>query len=220
MPFLVDNKQLGHRFRDHFLGGLRRLIKAGKLKVFNQTELDQIIDQLSDRDWVVFIQPPPKETTGPEQVLKYLARYMTGGPISDRRLIKMENGYVHFWARSSDKSRRQVEVKLPVIEFIRSWTLHILPKGFTKSRSFGGWSNTRRKVFLQLCLKLAPVPAEPQPTTDNAPPVESEASEEECRRCPKCNAEMKLESSTHRPSWRDLFYGVDHLHWFETLHTD
>jgi hypothetical protein len=72
-----------------------------------------------------------KDTSDPADVLKYLARYMTGGPISDRRLIEVKDGRVYFWARSSDKSGRQVPVSLPTIEFIRRWTLHILPKGLT-----------------------------------------------------------------------------------------
>jgi hypothetical protein len=42
---------------------------------------------LRDCDWVVFIEPPPTEQANPTQVLKYLARYLTGGAISDGRLI-------------------------------------------------------------------------------------------------------------------------------------
>ena len=61
-------------------------------------------------DWVVYIQPPPTEASDPADVLKYLARYMTGGPISDRRLIEVKGGRVYFWVRSSDKSGRQVPV--------------------------------------------------------------------------------------------------------------
>jgi hypothetical protein len=37
-------------------------------------------------------------------VLKYLAAYMAGGPISDRRLISDDDGVVTFWARSKDKA--------------------------------------------------------------------------------------------------------------------
>lgn len=36
-------------------------------------------------NWVSYIEPPPREGCGPESVLKYLARYLTGGPISDSR---------------------------------------------------------------------------------------------------------------------------------------
>ena len=61
------------------------------------------LQPLSDCDWVVFIEPPPTEDANPEHVLKYLARYLTGGPISDRRLIDHQDGKVTFWARGHDK---------------------------------------------------------------------------------------------------------------------
>jgi len=54
--------------------------------------------------------------------IKYLARYMTGGPISDWRLIKERGGRIYSWARSDDKSRCQEIVSLPVLEFVRRWT--------------------------------------------------------------------------------------------------
>ena len=115
--------------------GVRRLIKAGVLQVEDLAELITILDDVQVCDWVVYIQPPPQATSDPADVLKYLARYMTGGPISDRRLIEVKDGRVYFWARSHDKSGRQVPVSLSTLEFVRSWALHILPKGFTKARA-------------------------------------------------------------------------------------
>ena len=95
---MVDNKRLGWRFRDKFLAGLARLVKNGKLEVVDMAEVKKIIANLTDRDWVVYIEGPPSEKSSPEHVLKYLARYLTGGPISDRRLIGESNGKVAFWA--------------------------------------------------------------------------------------------------------------------------
>ena len=95
---MVDNKRLGWRFRDKFVAGLKRLVKNGKLEVLDMGEFEKILTNLSDRDWVVYIEGPPSEKSSPEHVLKYLARYLTGGPISDRRLIGESNGKVAFWA--------------------------------------------------------------------------------------------------------------------------
>ncbi len=103
-----------------------------------------------------------------EHVLKYLARYITGGPIANSRLIANEAGQVSFWARSTDKSKKgeRVNVSYSGVEFVRRWSLHILPKGFTRSRFFGGWSNTRRKAYSRACDELSPVPMRVQePTT-------------------------------------------------------
>jgi hypothetical protein len=217
-PFLVDNKRLGRRFRDRFLDGLEQLIKSGKVKVKNKKQLKKTLDELRACDWVVFIQPPPKDSTGPEEVLKYLARYMTGGPISDRRLIGIESGNVLFWARSNDKSGRQVEAKLPVVEFVRSWAIHILPKGFIKCRGFGGWSNANREAYMTRCQKLSPVSQQPPPQSAAWPTAEDVLHAE--RKCPHCQSLMELESLENRPSWRDLFYGPDHPRWFEHIYSD
>ena len=77
-------------------------------------------------------------------VAKYLARYLTGGPISDRRLVSDEDGFVTFQARVGDKTGGSKETNFrspPGAEFVRRWCLHILPKGYTKTRRFGGYSN-------------------------------------------------------------------------------
>jgi hypothetical protein len=50
------------------------------------------------------VEGPPHGRSQPTDVLKYLAAYMTGGPISDRRLISDDDGVVTFWARGKDKA--------------------------------------------------------------------------------------------------------------------
>ena len=214
-PFLVDNEALGRRFRNRFVDGVRRLIKAGVLKVDDFASVDTILGQVQACDWVVYIQQPPKHTSDPEDVLKYLARYMTGGPISDRRLIEVKDGRVYFWARSNDKSGRQVPVSLSTIEFVRHWTLHILPKGFTKARRYGGWSNTRQEAYQQQCERLQPVPPPTVADLADRPTAALESSPDGVIKCPQCQTDMQLESHTRRPSWRTLFYGPDHPRWMQ-----
>ena len=214
-PFLVDNQELGRRFRDSYVRGVRRLIKAGVLEIDDLAKINTILDEVRACDWVVYIQPPPKDTSDPADVLKYLARYMTGGPISDHRLIEVKNGRVYFWARSSDKSGRQVPVSLPTLEFVRCWTLHILPKGFTKARCYGGWSNTRRQAYQQQCEGLQPIPSSAAADLPDASQPVLESPPDETIKCPHCQTEMVLESHTRRPSWRELFYGPDHPRWME-----
>ncbi len=99
------------------------MLRSGKLKVDDAAVVEESLKQLQTIDWVVFIQPPPTQLSDPADVLKCLARYMTGGPISDRRIIEVKNGRVYFRARSKDKSGRQVPGSLSIVEFIRCWTL-------------------------------------------------------------------------------------------------
>ena len=86
-PYLVDNDLLSERFRDKFLAGLQRLHHQGKLRLGGELagcveRFTGLVDELGSRPWVVYIEAPPAENASPENVVKYLARYMTGGPIS------------------------------------------------------------------------------------------------------------------------------------------
>ena len=218
-PFLVDYKRLGHAFRDQYIAGVRRLIKAGELQIEDLAALELTLKTLEASDWVVYIQPPPKDNSDPQDVVKYLARYMTGGPISDSRLIEVKNDRVHFWARSKDKSGGKVRVSHSGVEFMRNWCLHILPKGFTKVRCYGGWSNTRRGDYLSLCESLSAAMPEPADEPTTAVDQYLEAAQEETPLCPQCETPMELESETRRPSWRELFYGPDHPAWIEDVDT-
>jgi len=216
-PFLVDNKRLGWRFRDKFLGGLERLVKSGKLEVVDMDEIKRIITNLRDQDWVVYIEGPPSETSSPEHVLKYLARYLTGGPISDKRLIAESDGKVAFLARAGDGSDKQIRVERTGVEFVRLWSLHILPKGFTKSRFFGGWSNNQQASFLNRCGKLRSTLISLPLVKPAEVPKKSEQKEATNHLCPKCESAMELESSQQRPSWRVLFTGPTHPEWREWM---
>jgi hypothetical protein len=103
---------------------------------------------MEEQTWVAYIEPPPFENCPPEQMAKYLARYLTGGPNSDRRIVSHDNGFVTFLARVGKTTGGSDEVepiKLRGEEFVRRWCLHILPKGYTKTRRFGGYWNCRLK---------------------------------------------------------------------------
>ncbi len=82
-PLLVDYKTLGHRFRDAYIAGVRSLIQRGQLKMESPEAMDRLLTELALIDWAAFIQPPPRDECRPEHIVRYLARYMTGGPISD-----------------------------------------------------------------------------------------------------------------------------------------
>ena len=71
-----------------------RLLRQGKLKLGGSVEFLKDVSQrdngstLEQTDWNVFIQGPPEGKSDPAQVVKYLAGYLTGGPIADSRLIR------------------------------------------------------------------------------------------------------------------------------------
>ncbi len=53
----------------------------------NDAAWEAFCESLESVDWVSFIQPPPSEDASADQVVRYLTRYLTGGPISDRRIM-------------------------------------------------------------------------------------------------------------------------------------
>jgi hypothetical protein len=219
-PYLVDNRLLSQRFRDLFLKAIEKLQSKGELQVKKKSEFDTLLADMQSIDWVVFIQAPPNENASPEQVIKYLARYMTGGPISDKRLVSHESGKVTIQARRNEKSTdgdspKQVHVTLDGVEFVRRWSLHILPKGFVKVRRYGGFSNRRCEAYLELCrelLGLAVVATDPAEEVNDG---EFEEPEEVCRdKCPKCNESMITLVHQNRPSWSDTMSGLARPTWY------
>lgn len=212
-PFLVDIKQLGRTFRDRFVRGLGMLLRKGSLQL--PDEWSQLHDSrvrrawlkaLRQSDWNVFISGPPTGSSNPEQVLKYMTRYMTGGPISDARIVSQSEDQVTFVARSKDKSQGnpQVAHTIPGVEFLRRWSLHILPKGFTRCRRYGGYHGSRCAWYLDTCRELLGVKAEEQEPEEHSQDVAGVASVP-C--CPRCEQPMALVESTSRPSWREVFQG-------------
>jgi hypothetical protein len=76
--------------------------------------------------------------------------------------------------------------------------MHILPQGYTRSRSYGGYHGSRRQDYLERCRALletatCPSPPSPQRVEPSAP------------QCPRCKLEMHCIRQQRRPSWRDIF---------------
>ncbi len=88
-------------------------------------------------------------------MIKYLTRYLTGGPISNSRIVGERDGRIYFMARSKKKGSGQTMTSLAAVEFVQQWCLHILPKEFTKTRQYGAWSGSKRQVYLEQCRSLA-----------------------------------------------------------------
>src|SRR5271154_3556938 len=163
--FFLPVGVLSSRFRNLFLIYLRKAFQAGRLKfqgemaaLASPAAFEALCRQARRIKWVVFVKPP---FGGPEQVLKYLARYTHRVAISNRRLVAMEEGRGSFEYKDyADGNQRKV-MTLEATEFIRRFLLHILPSGFVRIRQFGYLANRARGKKLALCRALlgAPPPA-------------------------------------------------------------
>jgi hypothetical protein len=189
--FFLPVRVLSALFRNKFLFYLRDAFRKGQLHFHGElTALAQPdafeaqCQKASKIDWVVYAKAP---FGGPEQVLKYLARYTHRVAISNSRLVSLENGPVTFqWKDYADQSRSK-SMTLEAVEFMRRFLLHVLPRGFVRIRQFGLLANRVRKDKLVLCRSLlnaqSPVT---NPSTPAAPDAETKVPDPDSHRCPIC----------------------------------
>ncbi len=157
-PFLIDVRILSRVFRGKFISLLKRAYKRGGLKFHGQlSELAQPaaferrIDASVQRDWVVYAKRP---FGGPQQVLRYLARYTHRVAISDQRLLELKDGQVRFQYKDYADGQRTKPMTLYSSEFIRRFLMHTLPSRFVRIRYFGFLANRFRKQRLEQCRSL------------------------------------------------------------------
>lgn len=184
--FFLPVEVLGSRFRNLFLIYLRKSFQAGRLKfhgemaaLANPATFAALCSRTRKIKWVVFAKPP---FGGPEQVLKYLARYTHRVAISNRRLLSMEEGRVTFEYKNYAAGSQNKVMTLAATEFIRRFLLHILPGGFVRIRQFGFLANRARRKKLALCRALLGAPPAPEPATV------IEREQRERRLCPACKS--------------------------------
>ena len=158
--FFLPVKPLSCLFRGKFLAYLQKAFVEDRLEFYGQlrdlahpVRFSEFVASLKEKEWVVYTKPP---FGGPQQVLRYLARYTHRIAVSNGRLIKLEDGRVHFSWRDSQDNNQIKEMSLDAVEFIRRFLLHVLPSGFVKIRHFGFLSNRNRKKIIQHCRELLP----------------------------------------------------------------
>jgi hypothetical protein len=133
------------------------------------------------KDWVVHC----KSVGNGRRALTYLGAYVFRVAISDARIVDYDGNHVTFKYYKVG-SRRARTCSLAVLEFIRRYMQHVLPKGFMKIRHYGFLSGKCsvsieqiRKMIALACgqlRKMLPVqpPEKINPLT-----------------CPRCKAVMK-----------------------------
>jgi hypothetical protein len=133
------------------------------------------------KEWVVYAKPP---FGGPEQVLKYLARYTHRVAISNRRLVKLQDGKLTFRYRDYADSRKEKLLTLSAEEFLRRFVRHVLPKGFMKIRHYGLLASRQRETRLRLARRLLLV--------ITVLPASAAIEPAELPRCPQCGSVRQL----------------------------
>jgi hypothetical protein len=190
--FFLPVRVLSRVFRGKFLALLSNAFEQGKLCFHGKLrvladagEFQRRLTASAQTEWVVYAKPP---MGGPEQVLKYLARYTHRVAISNRRLVAMEEGEVKFHWKDYAHGGGQKTMILKATEFIRRFLLHVLPSGFVRIRHYGFLANRACREKLALCRALlgvdaAPLPVESEPSTK---PKETAEGVLAANVCPSC----------------------------------
>uniref|UniRef100_UPI00289949A3 IS91 family transposase n=1 Tax=Kaistella carnis TaxID=1241979 RepID=UPI00289949A3 len=105
-----------------------------------------LIDQLFTKNWVVYAKRP---FGGPKQVIEYLGRYTHKVAISNHRIKEVTDKEVRFGYKDYRKGGKKKEMTLSNTEFVRRFSLHILPKRFVRIRHYGILSSSWKRGKLQ-----------------------------------------------------------------------
>ena len=133
--YLFSVKAMSRVFRAKFVAHLRSAFDLPQ----------SFYDALFAKPWVVYCK---QQFYGPAQVIEYLGRYTHKIAISNHRIKSLGHGKVLFSAKDYRKGGKKHNIALDDTEFIRRFTLHILPKGFVRIRHFGFLSSRNKKQIL------------------------------------------------------------------------
>jgi hypothetical protein len=190
--FFLPVKVLSRLFRGKFVAFLSearrqdQLTYSGQLSALAEAgEFNRWLRQLSRIEWVVYAKPP---FGGPQQVLKYLARYTHRVAISNGRLLELNGDQVTFRYKDYAAGNGAKIMTLGVQEFTRRFLLHVLPRGLVRIRYYGFLANCCRAENLKLCRRLLSPAEKVEPRLVNeAQPASAQSDLETVRAtCPNC----------------------------------
>ncbi len=148
--YLYPVHQLSEAFKAKFLDSLKRTLrKQNELSMFYNA-----VQQAYKTKWVVHCEP---SLASEQHVVKYLGQYTHRVAITNQRILNIADGKVTFIAKDYRDRAVKKPVTLDGVEFLRRFTMHILPWRFVKIRRFGIYNHTtKRNLELQFIPEKKP----------------------------------------------------------------
>lgn len=134
--YLFSVKAMSKVFRAKFVASL----KASGIKG------SDLMEKLFAKNWVVYAKRP---FGGPKQVIEYLGRYTHKVAISNHRIKEVTDTEVRFGYKDYRNGGKSKEMTLTNTEFVRRFSMHILPKRFVRIRHYGILSSSWKRGKLQ-----------------------------------------------------------------------
>ncbi|AYH43044.1 IS91 family transposase [Azoarcus sp. DN11] len=179
--FLFPVRALSRVFRGNFVAGLAQL--AGSEHWPAGADWLPLKRRLHDHDWVVYAKQP---LGGPEAVLEYLGRYTHRVAISNERIVGIDGEQVAFRVRAEAGGGKKRTLRLPGVDFIGRFLLHVLPAGFKRIRHYGLLSPARKRPGLAAARAALAVPAPSPATVETVADFLRRVARIEHQRCPCC----------------------------------
>ena len=173
--YLFPVRALSRHYRGNLVSALRKAATKGQLdRVTNPGEVDTVLNQLMQKDWVVYSKPCLNRT---DSIIGYLSRYTHRIAITNGRILSLEKHQIRFSYQDYKNNQSKV-MALDYPEFIRRFLMHVLPQGLMRIRHYGILANRCRKNALKIIRKVLATPAlEKQANTGNEAVIYP---------CPKC----------------------------------
>lgn len=132
--YLYPVNKLSIDFRSTMMKQLKKqLTQNGQLQKYQL-----VIDQAWSKQWNVFSKPSFADA---DRVIKYLGQYTHRVAIINNRIQKVDKKNVSFFYKDYRDKAKQKLTTITGVEFLRRFSMHILPKGFVKIRYYGILSN-------------------------------------------------------------------------------
>ena len=140
-----------------FLKNLRQLLLAGLLQT-DGLEVEKQIKQAGFKSWNVYAKSPFGSVAS---VVEYLGRYTHKVAITKHRILSISEHSVTFKYKDYAAGNQQKTMPLSIVEFLRRFQLHFLPRGYVKIRHYGFLQNhgkTARLNAVRKTMQLQPLP--------------------------------------------------------------
>ena len=151
--YLFPVKALSLVFRAKYFQHVRKRIALHNLQLEKQIVLPkQTVDVCFTKRWVVFAKKP---FSGISNVVEYLGRYTHKIAVSNHRIHSIDNANetITFKYKDYKDNEKSKLLTLDTLEFIRRFSLHILPKRFVRIRHYGILSSTAKQLTLPVIRK-------------------------------------------------------------------
>ena len=197
--FLFPYKVMEPLFKGYFLDRLITLIEQGEVKFPAKTNWKELKKGLYKKEWIIHAKQPFGNAS---QVIEYLGRYTQKIAISNHRIqnIDAQNKVSFSYKDYADNSKRK-SMTLEGEEFLKRFSLHILPPGFVRIRHYGILGNNKRRKTVAQILKNMKVPEHPLPVNTPLAIRLLSMYGKDIALCPKCGkSTLILVSVVHPPA--------------------